>query len=72
MSQDDTTPKETSPAISTEGPSLQKPWSAEEWWAEKTKLSRLRNLTPEQRRSRASSLRLFRRAKWDETLELRR
>ncbi|CAH1696826.1 hypothetical protein CHELA1G11_70051 [Hyphomicrobiales bacterium] len=44
------------------GLSPQKEWSADEWWAEKTKPSRQRNLTPLQRQQRADLLRQIRRA----------
>lgn len=60
-----------SPETSTDAHSRQSEWSVEEWWAEKTKPSRQRNLTPSQRRSRAEALKLLRRARWDKTLVVR-
>jgi hypothetical protein len=61
---------ENSPATSTETPSPRSGWSVEEWWAEKIKPSRQRNLTPLQREQRAYSLRLSRRLRWDKTLDV--
>ena len=60
------------PTTSKDDRSPPNTWSVEEWWAEKTKPSRQRNLTPLQRQQRAELLRLFRRAKWDKTLVLLR
>jgi hypothetical protein len=64
MSKDDTTQSETSLTTSTETRSK----SADELWAEaslaeRIKPSRQRNLTPSQRKERAETLRLFRRAR---------
>ncbi len=43
-------------------------WSAEAWWAEKTKPSRQRNMTQSQRDSLAFRYRQYRRARSLETL----
>ena len=51
---------------SKDAPSQPKPWSVEEWWAEKIKPSRQRNLDPSQRASRACLLRHLRRERYAE------
>ena len=62
-------PDESKPTSKDE-PSQPGTPSYEEWWAEQQKPSRLRNLTPEQRRVRAEGLRLARRARWDKSIRI--
>lgn len=53
--------QETSPATSKDDRSSQSTWSVEEWWTEKTKPSRQRNMTQSQRDQLAARLRRVRR-----------
>jgi hypothetical protein len=55
-------PQDDSPPTSKDAPSTPDGWSVEKWWAEMTKPSRQRNLTPSERQSLAITLRLLRRA----------
>lgn len=58
--------KEPSHKPSMENRSQQDTWSVEEWWAEKTKPSRQRNMTQSQRDRLARFLRLLRRERFQE------